>query len=133
MGLCLGVGVYGFYVAQTRSPGALEVLAESTALGTFGDFEWEILYYQVRGFNVQPYLTDEDFQYMFREYVSHDMTIKLNNVSRTELRERTLRVFSSGSGGTALMYAVFDTQRIYVFDYDGSTLTEKRYYYWSPL
>jgi len=131
MGLCLGVGIYGFYSAQTRSPGAFEILAESTALGTFDDFEWEILYYQVRGFNVIPYLTNEEFLYMFKDYESPSKTATFIEVTKEELRDITLKSFSSEGSGT-LIYAVFDIQKIYVFNYDDSTLTEKRYYCWSP-
>jgi len=133
MGLCLGVGVYGFYAARTRSPGAFEALAESTALGTFGDFEWEILYYQVRTFDIIPYPRQEDFQRMLTgTYEDIGKNVILIEVARGELREILLKEFEPG-GTFGHILVVFETQTIYAQDREHHKLDEIRFYYWSAI
>jgi len=133
MGLCLGVGVYGFYMAQMRPPGVFEALAESTALGTFGDFEWEILYYTIRKFDIVPYPTHEDFQFMVEQpYNDFNQTVVFVEVTRDELRSVVLKQFELGKAPNQLLI-VFETKIIYFQDVENTDLATPRFYYWSPI
>ena len=116
MGLCLGAGVGGLYVG-IRGGGAFEALAESTALGTFGDFEWEILYYQIRAVKITPYSTTEEFQ---RSWSSVSENITMVKGTREDLR-------GLASKGYSIM-VVFETEVIYVYDSANGKI-----YYWSPI
>jgi len=133
MGLCLGVGVYGFYSAQTRSLDAFEALAGSTALGTFGDFEWEILYYQVRTFDIIPYPLDEDFQRMLNgSYKDAGKTVTLTGVTQGGLRDVALGRFKMG-GTLGHILVVFETQTIYIQDMEQRDSNKIRFYCWSAI
>ena len=122
--------VVGVVLSTITNYGVVALTAPTAMNFDFGEFEIELLNYQLRAFRFIPYLKHSDFQNMI-DYTSQYANVSLVDVPKNQLREITYDQILPGEEGPILIID-YETKTIY-FRIRDEASRELRFYYWSSI